>query len=217
MVTRPPLAAPEGGELTSGRAAPSGTISEVRTHPAIVVSHGQWSAEVDAELAALVLEVWRAGIETIHSCQDVGENIAGLAAQLPHLEPVARREAGRASVGFGDLDGLMAFQEALANAGPRDDFYERMLHWASPRAWQCVIGITDAGLEKGAGPVASDGVPMSRLAAASFQVRFPRSDVEEVTDRLRRHNRGEEVALGRPTWRAITVDGDEPRPGAGGT
>lgn len=199
--------------MTRGRAAPIWDDARVRTHRAIVVSHGRWSAEVDVEMAPLVLEVWRAGIETIHSCQDVGENIAGLAAQLPHLKPVARREAGRASVGFADLDGLMAFQEALANAGPRDDFYERMLHWASPRAWQCVVGITDAGLEEGAGPVASDGSPMSRLAAASFQVRFPRADVEEITRRLRRHNRGEEVALGRPTWRAIVVGGDEPRRG----
>lgn len=186
----------------------------MRTHPATSVSHGERSAEVDVELVELVLEVWEAGIETIHSCQDVGENVAGLAVDLPHLAPVARREMGRASVGFADLDRLMAFHDALANAGPRDGFYERMLHWASPGAWRCVIGIRDPGLEGDEGSAAADGTPRSRLEAASFQVRFPRSDIMEVTERLRRHNRGEAVALGRPTWAAITVDGDQPRPGA---
>jgi hypothetical protein len=70
----------------------------VRTHPATVVVHGDLEAEVDLELAPLVLEIWRAGIETIHSCQDVGENLASLAAQLSHVAEIARRElAGRAS------------------------------------------------------------------------------------------------------------------------
>jgi len=58
------------------------------------------AAEVDLELGPLIVEIWRAGIETIHSCQDVGENIGGLAAQLPHLAETARRELGRASIGF---------------------------------------------------------------------------------------------------------------------
>ncbi len=149
----------------------------MRTHPSTVVTLGGWSAEVDVELAPLVLEVWRSGIETIHSCQDVGENIAGLVAELPHLEPVAEREEGRASIGFADVAGLLAFHDALANAGPRDAFYERILHWATPDAWQCVIGLQERGL--------------SRLAAASFQVRFPRSDIEEATERLRLHNRAD--------------------------
>ncbi len=185
----------------------------MRTHPATVVSLGGRTAEVDVGLAPLVLELWRAGIGTIHSCQDVGENIAALAAKLPHLEPVARRQAGRASIGFAELVGLMSFQDALANAGPRDGFYERMLHWASPDAWQCVIGIRDPGLDDpdsdGAkGPPAPDGTPRSRLEAASFQVRFPASDIEDATERLRRHNRHETVALGRPTWEAITAGDD---------
>lgn len=189
-------------------------MGRVRTHPATVVVHGAWSAEIDLELSDLVLEVWRAGIGTIHSCQDVGENIAGLVAELPHLEAVARRELARAGIGFADLQGLLAFQEALANAGARDGFYERILHWASPDAWQCVIGLRDPGLEGDAAPTGSDGSPRSRLVAASFQVRFPRADIEEATDRLRRHNRREAVPLGRPTWASIAVAGDKLRPGA---
>jgi len=160
----------------------------VRTHPATVVALRGWSAEVDVELVPLVLEVWRSGIQTIHSCQDVGENIAGLVAEQPHLEPVAEREAGRASIGFADVAGLLAFHDALANAGPRDSFYERILHWATPDAWQCVIGLQEQGLDSEDGPQAPSGNPPSHLAAASFQVRFPRSDIEEATERMRLHN-----------------------------
>ncbi|MEO5679042.1 MAG: hypothetical protein ABIS47_05165 [Acidimicrobiales bacterium] len=186
----------------------------MRTHPATLISHGAWSAEVDVELAPLVLQIWKAGIPTIHSCQDVGENIATLTHRLPHLADVARRERGRASLGFADVDGLLSFHDLLANAGLRDDFYERLLHWASPAAWQCTIGLRDLGLEEDEVPRAPDGTPSSRLAAVSFQVRLPRADIAEATARLERHHRGEEAAGGRPTWAAITVEGDEPRRGA---
>ncbi len=180
----------------------------MRTHPANVVAVDDQSAEVDVELAPLITEVWQAGIVTIHSCQDVGENVGELVPELPHLEPVAQREAGRASIGFADLTDLLAFHDAVVNAGPRDDFYERVMHWASPGAWQCVIALHDPGLEQARGPVAPDGTHRSRLAAASFQVRFPRSDIHEATDRLRRHNRGEQAAApGRPTW--VAIDGEE--------
>ena len=186
----------------------------MRTHPAKVVVHGGMVAEVDLELAPLVLEIWQAGIETIHSCQDVGENIGGLAAQLPHLAETARRELGRASIGFPGSEPLLVFLEALANAGPRDLFYERMAHWASPDAWQLVLGIQDLALERdegdpGAQALAPDGTPRSRFGVASFQVRFPRGDAAEMTERMRRHNRGDAVPLGRPTWAAITVTEDD--------
>ena len=188
----------------------------MRTHQATIVSAGGWTAEIDVELASLIAEVWRAGIETIHSCQDVGENIAGLARDLPHLEPVARREAGRASIGFADISALVAFHDALANSGRRDGFYERMLHWASPHAWQCVIGLRDLGLVGDEGSASEDSTSPSRVTAASFQVRFPRSDIDEVTERLRRHNRREDVVLGRPSWSAITVkEGGEDPPDQG--
>lgn len=172
----------------------------MRTHPATLLQHGEWKAEIDVELVPLVLEIWRAGIGTIHSCQDVGENISGLVAGLAHLGSVARHEAGRASIGFASTDGLLAFLDAQANSGPRDGFYERLLHWASPGAWQCVIGLRDSGLE--AAPV-GEPTPSSRLAAVSFQVRFPRSDIEEATVRLQRHNRGDDVAPRRPSWATI--------------
>lgn len=193
----------------------------MRTHPATVVAHGTLVAEVDVVLAPLVLEIWRAGLETIHSCQDVGENVGGLASRLSHLAGLVRQEGGRASIGFPSAEALVGFLDALANAGPRDGFYERMAHWASPEAWQLVVGIQDRGLrddEDGAAgqdgqDLAPDGTPRSRFAALSFQVRFPTSDVAEMTERMLRHNRGEAVALGRPTWTAITPPDDDDEEG----
>jgi len=181
----------------------------VRTHRTKVVEHGDLAAEVDLEIAPLVLEIWRAGIGTIHSCQDVGENLAELATRLPHVADIAKRELGRASIGFAGGEPLLRFLGALANAGPRDGFYERMAHWASPGAWQLVLGLQDPGLEgddedPGDQGLAPDGVPLTQFVAASFQVRFPRSDVGEMIGRMRRHNRGGTVALGRPTWASIT-------------
>ena len=186
----------------------------MRTHPAAVVVHGEMAAEVDLDLGSLIVEIWRAGIETIHSCQDVGENIGGLAAQLPHLAETARRELGRASIGFPSAEPLLVFLEALANAGPRDLFYERMAHWASPDAWQLMLGLQDLALERdegdpGAQGLAPDGTPRSRFGVVSFQVRFPCGDADEMTERMRRHNRGDAVPLGRPTWEAITVPDDD--------
>ena len=189
-------------------------VTQVRTHPAVVVSHGALAAEVDLELAPLIEEIWRAGIVTIHSCQDVGENVADLADRLPHLAEVVRRETGRASIGLPDGPALLSLLDALANAGPRDAFYERMVHWATPGAWQLVIAVRDPGLEA-AGDTETGDTPRSQLVPASFQVRFPRADVEEMTERMRRHNRGDAVALGRPTWAAITVPDEDGRDGGG--
>lgn len=186
----------------------------MRTHPATIVERGDLTVEVDLELAPLVREIWRAGIETIHSCQDAGENLAELATRLSHVAEIARRELGRASIGFSGVEPVMGFLDALANAGPRDEFYERMAHWAAPDAWQLVLGLQDVGLggddEDPTGQrLAPDGTPLSQFGVGSFQVRFPRSDIGEMTERMRRHNRGEAVALGRPTWASITVPDNE--------
>ena len=175
----------------------------MRTHNAVVVAYGDLEAEIDVDLADPILEIWTAGIPTIHSCQDIGENIAAMGPPLPHLDDVVRHQRGRSIIGFPTARQLLDFYAAVANSGPRDAFYERMIHWASPGAWECTTGLRDWGLETDRGTAAADGTPLSRFAAASFHVRFDRSDIGEITERLRRHNRGEAVALGRPTWASI--------------
>lgn len=164
----------------------------MRTHPATTVTWGELAAEVDVALAPLVLETWRAGIATIHSCQDVGENVASLLEELPHLADVVRRETGRASLGFADADAMVAFLDAVAGAGPGDELYERMVHWATPEAWQLVVAVRDEGAAD-----AEEGPSGSHLAPASYQVRFPATDVPEMTERLCRHNQERRCGGGR--------------------
>ena len=45
-------------------------------HKARRISYGGVSAEVDEKIAGLVLSMWKAGIQTEASCQDVGEGRA---------------------------------------------------------------------------------------------------------------------------------------------
>ena len=39
-------------------------------HPTVPVSHGELSADIDVEIAPLILACWTLGIQTVHSCQD---------------------------------------------------------------------------------------------------------------------------------------------------
>ena len=63
---------------TLGRVPDWGTTFVADGHVAPVhasqrVAHGEWVAELDIGIAPFVLELWRAGIETHNSCQDIGE------------------------------------------------------------------------------------------------------------------------------------------------
>jgi len=73
-------------------------------------------ADIDVELAPLVQLLWRLGIETITCCQDVGESIAPLARDLPHVASEAKRLRGSAQVDF-PIDAGLRFLTAVARAG----------------------------------------------------------------------------------------------------
>jgi hypothetical protein len=83
-----------------------------------------------------------------------------------------------------------------------------MVHWASPGAWQVALAVRDEGL--GTGDQGGATLP-SRLVPVSFQVRFPRSDVGQMLERMVRHNRGDPLSRTPPTWATITVE-DEAGP-----
>src|SRR5258708_25637293 len=70
-------------------------------------------ADIDVELAPLVQLLWRLGIETITCCQDVGESIAPLARDLPHVASEAERLRGSAQVDF-PIDPGLRFLTAVA-------------------------------------------------------------------------------------------------------
>jgi hypothetical protein len=177
---------------------------EKNHHPFELISDGDRSAEVDEEIAPLVLELWKANIDTSSCCQDAGEALADLPTHFPHLRSRVESDLGRAYIDFPSPEDACLFMEAVANSGPRDAFYERMVHWCSPGAWSKTISLDDWGIEEGE-ELAPDGTRLSRFEPHLVQISFPRSDIPEIIERLRRFHTGETPALGEPTWLTVSL------------
>lgn len=168
------------------------------------VVHGDTQADVDEYLAPLVLEMWRAGIETVGSCQDGGDSLRDLVERLPALEAYARNSVGRAYLQFGDPAPLCEFFEALANAGPRDGFYERMTHWAATDAWRASVSMVDALADEDE----PDWTGRSHFYPSTLHLEFPTCDIHEMTRRMTAHNMGLAGPGGEPTSPTTSVPDD---------
>jgi hypothetical protein len=156
------------------------------------------TVQVDKELADLVVEAYRAGITTTSSCQDAGESLEQLVRRQPHLASDGRHRRGRAYLTFAYRRDLTDFHEAVACGGTRDALYERMMHWAAPSAWKRSIGIDDFGLSDDDRPSTAPSI-----VPTSYQVEFPRDDIPQIIDRLRRFNAGDVVEHGDATWDTV--------------
>jgi hypothetical protein len=158
------------------------------------VSFGEWSADVDVEIAPLVFELWRGGIETVSACQDEGESLLALAHSAPWLVEQSRVYAGRAYVDLLHTDDACRFLDAVTNAGPRNALYRRMSSLATPDAWEVRLALYDTLSTQETG----DWNSPSAFGVGVVRVRFPRGDVEEVVDRLQRWNSGGRGPFGAP-------------------
>src|SRR5437764_14104372 len=118
-------------------------------HPTTLIRHGAYEAEVDERLAALVLALWQAGVETASACQDEGESNAEVGG--PSLG------AGQAYVEFVSLHDAIRFYDIVAAGGPSDDLddfdglYQRMSNLSTPGAWEARIAVYDRRLTSGDG------------------------------------------------------------------
>jgi hypothetical protein len=152
-------------------------------HPQTRIEHEGFAAEVDEEIAPLILELWRAGIETALSCQD---NERGLGEcrrvwiqfrngwDAEHFLSVA---ADRYDDG---LDSL--YNRVVGGWEPEDDWqaFRQLRAWSySVRADDRNVTRTDDGEDLPVGP------PDVGLAVS---VRFPFTDYGEVLARVRRYN-----------------------------
>ena len=182
-------------------------MAEENHHPVVRLSRDDEVIEVDEELAPFIEQLWTAGIDTVSSCQDVGEALADLIKIRPHLD---RRLLGRASIDFASPDGMLDFFEAVANSGPRDDLYVRMVHWAAPDAWNVRWQPEDFGVED---TMHAGGVhPPSQFSFSPWvHLEFPRSDIPELTRRMHVFNDGSLPAPGEIDWSNIEIDDDELR------
>lgn len=168
-------------------------------HPAKHVAYGAMEADVDEDLADLVVELWRLGVDTASSCQDEGDSIAETGHGTPWSERTAAAHAGRAYVDLITVDDVRRFYDAVANAGPRDELYERLAHPAAPNAWEVRVTVFDTLPSTGTG----DWSRPSSFAPGVVRVRFDRSDIAPVIARLRRWNAGQRGPHGEPTWSSL--------------
>jgi hypothetical protein len=159
-----------------------------------MVRVGDMIAEVDEELAPLIEALWRNGFTTISCCQDVAEGLQDLVPEQPHLARYVAAREGYASIDFPVDDGL-AFMAAIANAGPRDAFYVRMIHWAAPGAWDAAVKLDDIA--------ADHETRESEFDLWMLQVCFPRYDIEEIERRLANHEAGHTVPPASVDWTTV--------------
>ena len=167
-------------------------------HSTVRVRLGTEDVDVDELMAGLVAEAFRAGIDTNGSCQDAGSSIVDLLVDLPHLDRYADSRRGRAYLQFPNRRSMVDFHEAVALGGPRDELYERMMHWAAPNAWTRTLSLIDDGDEP-------DAPARPRLDVSCYHVEFPQADISRITDRVRRFNSGEPVDHAPATWSSVSL------------
>jgi hypothetical protein len=133
-------------------------------HHQVRIEHGSWSADVDQEIAPLILACWRAGIDTDNSCQENRPGIAWVefptAADAEHFTTNVVR----------DMDAL------YWRAFPNDD---GEIHWE----WAAVPEDLGEELDEPTDEIERIGPPDIRIVVG---VRFPRSDIPLLTEKLSR-------------------------------
>lgn len=143
-------------------------MSDENFHPTrrIVDQHGDaW--DVDVEMAPLIEALWRLGVETCDSCQDVGGRLLAneqFMAKRPHLRRIYELEVGRASIGFCSYEDADVLLTAVLEYD-HDELYDRVTHWATPNAWKWSVQ------------------PLMR-AYFGPRLSFPASDIPEVLKRV---------------------------------
>jgi hypothetical protein len=137
-------------------------------HPQARIEHAGKSADVDEQIAPLLLELWRANLWTIASCQDLG---------------------GRVSIEFEDGRTAETFLNLVAGerSSNVDSIYNRIIVDEEPDDWEYFR--RHRIWEYGAGrPIdyAETGPPDFEFWGVA--VRFPRGDLDEVLRRVRDFN-----------------------------
>ncbi|WP_314246743.1 hypothetical protein [Streptomyces sp. DSM 40907] len=169
-------------------------ISDEGTHPTVQVHVGERRAQIDERLAPTIEALWRSGFETFTCCQDLGESNASWVEKLPHMAGRVESLRGWMLIDF-PVDSGLAFLTAVAGAGPRDDFYVRMTHWAAPDAWDVKIKPMDVAMFREESP--------SRFELRLLQVSFPAYDLRELTRRLHEYAAGRSVAPAPTDWSTV--------------
>jgi hypothetical protein len=118
-------------------------------------------ASIDVQLAPLIKALWAAGYETIGSCQDLGESLAGYERKSAYWKGYVLLE-----MPVGDACRLI---DAVRHT---PQFKDRM-HWASDGAWETSV------------PVIPFADAQETWVLPWAQVHFPASQIGDLTDVIR--------------------------------
>jgi len=182
----------------------------MKGHETVYVKYGAMEADIDVEIAPLILEIWRAGLVTLNSCK---ENRPGWVwIQFLIAEHAATF-----------LDIVAVYEEGI------ECLYNRIRH-----EWDHDVGPPD-GLWKYDALVqdlsvlqeeVEDGVIEEASAGPSdfifnMSIRFPKADLPIIEERLRLHNElaGRMKEADQPDTvlsNEATVSAESPRENAGG-
>jgi hypothetical protein len=153
-------------------------------HPQVRVKHGPLEADVDVEIAPLIKELWRAGVDTVMSCQD---NTAGRVwIQFFSSQSLERflNIVGEYEEGEGSLYDRIQSADDCTTRPDRGGWWYSLC----PSDVACDEE-DDHDEEAGADEW------LEPQFAACLSVRFPRADLPTVLQRLKQFNRMSTILL----------------------
>jgi hypothetical protein len=145
-------------------------------HKTIHIEHEGRAADIDEMIAPLILEMWKAGIETAECCQNFG----GRSVYI-HFPDTQNAERFLNIVGAVHEQGLRSLYNRLS------DYYYPFPENQRTQAkfWSYIAGVRDRAIVRGKTHTEDEqiGPPQFRF---SVSIIFPQSDLEAVMRRLSR-------------------------------
>ncbi|VGO17671.1 hypothetical protein PDESU_06273 [Pontiella desulfatans] len=141
-------------------------------HKQVVIEHGEWSANIDEHIAELILEMWKADIYTLLSCENNNngkDNGDVVWIMMPQYE-------------------VSDFLNCLLAGRERDEFYFRVMGYPEfGDQWRFSVLADDLSefYDEKEDVVDFNGPPDIHL---SMSVRFPIWDYAEVLSRMKAYN-----------------------------
>jgi hypothetical protein len=143
-------------------------VSEV-LHPQERIEYEGFSAEVDKAIAPLILDLWRAGCDTLNSCQDNRGEGGEVQRVWIHFVTVADAERFMGIAAGEPSDEVESLYSRIVGEADAHDWYE----FRRNRAWSY-----DAHPEPWTDDNGRDRITLS------VSIRFPFSDYQAVLDRV---------------------------------
>jgi len=140
-------------------------------HKTVLVEHGRWRKNIDKNIAALILETWKAGVSTDYSCEDEREPGDEEAWVVLGFPSVASARKWVRIIAAHRKDGRWLHNQEMRVAC-------REMQRRGLACWRWETYAYDA-VFRATGPTRLD---------FGVLVRFPRSDLRTVTRRLRANN-----------------------------